>query len=344
MRHCRHPDGARRARRDADARGQGAPARTIASFLGAAAKGELRLGPDTLVVIDEASMLDLPLLYSVLRQMGEGCRLLLVGDPAQLPPIKFGLTFHLLAEQPGVPKVELTEVHRQAAETGIPAVAGAIRRGEMPELPPFSPSMRQGVSFVDCEPGQAAAVITDILSRLGDVGGETRVLAAVRAGPAGVEAINAHLHGLRAPGRARVPGRALAVGDPVMFTRNDYGRELWNGTLVTLVAAGGPQASVAEFDGRRVSLSEADLGDLALAYCLTVHKAQGSQFRRIVMPVFPGLLLDRTLLYTAVTRATEQVVLVGDKPAFATGVRRTPHTANRETALRRLFDFIPRTR
>lgn len=315
----------------------GREAKTIAGFLRACERGKLHPGADCLVVVDEASMLDLPLFYSILRRIGPGSRVLLVGDPYQLPPIKFGLTFHLLAEIDGVPRVELTRVHRQAAATGIPPVAHAIRNGQVPDLPAYRTGMRGGVSFLECGEAEAVHAITDVLSDLGDAGDETRVLTPVRKGPAGLEEINGHLHRIRSAGQEQSTERSLAVGDPVMFTRNDYARDLQNGSLGRVLGFPVPGVGEVDFNGRRVSLAGADLVNLALAYCLTVHKAQGSQFRRIVMPVFAARILDRTLVYTAVTRATEQVVLVGDRGAFVQAVTATPASRQRETGLARML-------
>ena len=325
----------RAAMRMREATGRGAT--TIAGFLRACERGRVRPGPDCLVVVDEASMLDLPLFYSILRRIGLGSRVLLVGDPYQLPPIKFGLTFHLLAGTAGIPKVELTRVHRQAAETGIPPVAHAIRNGRAPDVPAYRAGLRRGVSFLECGEQEAVHAITDVLSDLGDAGGETRVLTPVRKGAAGLEAINEHLHRIMSAGQEYLAERSLAVGDPVMFTRNDYSRDLQNGSLGRMMGFPVPEVGEVNFDGRRVSLAGADLVNLALAYCLTVHKAQGSQFRRIVMPVFAARILDRTLVYTAVTRATEQVVLVGDRAAFTAAVEAIPASRQRETGLARML-------
>ena len=311
----------------------GREARTIAGFLRACEGGKLQLGPDRLIVVDEASMLDLPLFYSILRRLGQGCRLLLVGDPHQLPPIKFGLTFHLLAEMDGIPKTELTQVHRQAAQTGIPMIAQTVRDGSIPVVPAYTRGARSGVTFLECSADSAVHSVTDVLSDLGDIGEETRILSPMKKGPSGTEAINEHLHGIMSPGREQLVEYGLAVGDPVMFTRNDYARDLQNGSLGKLLGFPVPGVAEVDFDGRRVTVAGADLENLALAYCLTVHKAQGSQFRRIILPIFATKILDRSLLYTAITRATEQVVLVGDRNAFKKGIMAHPAFVHRQTAL-----------
>jgi exodeoxyribonuclease V alpha subunit len=280
-------------------------------------------------------MLDLPLLYRVLRRLPEGCRLLLVGDPYQLPPIQFGLSFHILMDSPTVPSVELTQVHRQTEVTGIPKVAADIRFGRRPALAVYS-GIRPGVSFIDCAEANVLDLLTEVVE---DFGGfdDVQILSAIKAGIAGVNAINTHFHRLMAVGRDRLPWHDLAVGDPVMFTRNDYQRELFNGSLGHLRRVDGTYDATAAFDGTEHRLDRADLDALALAYCITVHKAQGSQFRRVVIPVLPSRLLDRTLLYTAVTRAVEQVVLLGDRAAFERAVAAPAAPMLRDTGLAALM-------
>jgi exodeoxyribonuclease V alpha subunit len=115
----------------------GQPVTTIAAFLAAVAAGNVDPKAEWLLIVDEASMLDLPTLYRILRPMRPGQGLLLVGDPGQLPPIGFGLTFHAMAESDLIPRVELTEVHRQAASTGIPQTSRAIREGRLPDFLAF---------------------------------------------------------------------------------------------------------------------------------------------------------------------------------------------------------------
>jgi len=174
---------------------------------------------------------------------------------------------------------------------------------------------------------------------VGDLGGfdAVQILSAVKAGPAGVKAINRYFHLLLSPGRAALMLYGLAVGDPVMFPRNDYQRDLFNGSLGQLTEFNGPDSAIAVFDGTCRALDAVDLESLELAYCITIHKAQGSQFSRVVIPVFPGPLLDRTLLYTAVTRAIDQVVLIGDLEAFEHAVIAAPSPKRREIGLAMLL-------
>lgn len=308
----------------------GGHARTLAGFLGALERQELDLGGGDLVVLDEASMVDLPLAYTLLRRLPAPCRMLFVGDPYQLPPIGMGLLFSALAEDADVPKVELTRIHRQAAETGIPTFARRIREGIVPDLPSFA-GTGVGISFLSCRPEDALAVVIETLGILGGIG-ETQVLSAVKRGPSGIAGINSAMHALRSTGKAAWSG--LATDDPVLHLENDYEGMVFNGTLGRVEEAT-PDGVRVLWDGhdRPVTYGQDRREALDLAYAISVHKAQGSQFRRVIVPVFPNRLLDRTLIYTALTRATEQVVLVGDRAALEAAVAAPPAPHRRRTGM-----------
>lgn len=177
----------------------GRPARTIAGWLAQVEMGSVPLDDSPLVVIDEASMVDLSSLYRVLRCLEPGCRLLLVGDPGQLPPVGFGLTFHVLAADLRVPQVHLTEVMRQSAATGIPQVAQDIREGRPPALPPFEPAQEVGVSFVEAPREKVVQVVLDVLSAVGGIG-SAQIVGAVKGrgkkDDGGIVAINEALHAI----------------------------------------------------------------------------------------------------------------------------------------------------
>jgi exodeoxyribonuclease V alpha subunit len=160
----------------------GAPATTIARFLAAAKAGKMELSPDSLLVVDEASMLDLPTMYRLLRFLPDGARMLLVGDSAQLPPIGFGLVFHRLADSRSIPRVELTQVHRQAASTGIPGFAGNIRRHLVPDLGD-SFEAKSGISFIDRTVSQVIPTLFAVAAEW--KGEDWCVLSAVKDGPSG---------------------------------------------------------------------------------------------------------------------------------------------------------------
>ena len=321
------------------AQSTGRPAMTIARFLKeTSGDAAVRLHAGAILIIDEASMVDLPLLWQVVRRLADAS-LVLVGDPAQLPPIGFGLTFHVLIEHPTVPKTILDRVMRQSAETGIPPVAEAIRNGRCPQLGPFT-GLAPGVTFIDAGPEEAFDLIFDVGARLAKDGlrrGDAQIIAPVNAGPAGILAINRRFHELRmqaGDGASRlVPGRAdIAEGDPVIWTRNDYERDLMNGSTGRIVEVHKGYA-IAVIDGREHRLSAADSNLIELAYAISVHKAQGSQWPLVIVPVHRSRILDRTLVYTAATRASEQVVFVGDRGVFATAVQMPPTNLTRDVTL-----------
>lgn len=270
------------------------------------------------------------LAYTLLRRLPPECRVLLVGDPYQLPPIGFGLVFSALADDSAVPKVELTRIHRQAETTGIPALSRRIREGVVPDLPAFT-GVGLGVSFQPCRPEDAQAMVIEALGALGGIG-ETQVLSPIKRGLAGTMGINVALHVLRSTGKAVWSG--LATGDPVIHLENDYEDMVFNGTL-GMVEEALPDGVPITWDGhdRPLTYRQDRREALDLAYAISVHKAQGSQFRRVIIPIFPSRLLDRTLIYTALTRATEQVVLVGALEALEAAVAAPPAHHRRRTCM-----------
>ena len=330
----------------------GREAYTIAALLHGLAEGQITVPPDSLVVVDEASMLDLAGSYRLLEALPEGVSLLLVGDPYQLPPIGFGLVFHVLAELERVPKVELTRVHRQVASTGIPQVAKQLRHGRLPDLPPFA-SQVQGVYLVPCEDDALLGEVIRLwaaLCRAQPPQGPQRslppqppqVLSPVKGGPAGLRAINQALHERQAGDRVSLHGK-YAVGDPVVHLTNDYAQDLYNGSLgmITAVRASREPGVQVRWDGVQQTLVSAEelTTRLDLAYAITVHKAQGSQFPKVILPITRSRVLDRTLVYTAVTRATELVVVVGDKAVLQSAVTELPRAHGRQVRLDRGFNL-----
>lgn len=295
----------------------GRPAMTIAAFLKGCAARQIALGPETLVVVDESSMLDLGTFYRILRIIPDEARLLLVGDSGQLPPIGFGLTFHVLADGAGVPTIELKRVYRQTGASGIPSVSRAVRGGLVPVLSSFR-SKGPGVTFLEATRECLQDTIVDVAAEIGGIGAELRILCSVKSADWGTDGLNDRLHSIVARGRDLRSG--FAIGEPVMFLRNDYRRDLRNGSLGK-VAAFGPDSVFCDFDGTSHEFFAWDLVDISLAYAMTVHKAQGSQFPRVIVPIHKSRILDRALIYTAITRASEQVVLVGDPKVFRQAVR-----------------------
>ncbi len=309
----------------------GGVARTIAGWLALLDRGKLDLDGAPLIVIDEASMVDLGSLYRIMTGAPESSRFLLVGDDGQLPPVGFGLTLHALLGIPEIPRVHLTKVMRQAAETGIPAFAAALRDGTLLDIAPYEREVATGVSIAACAEEEVAAITVGIRRALANA----RIVGSVKGttDPAsgGTVAMNALLHRawLEAKG---LPPTAFARGEPVMWTVNDYDLELWNGSLGRVVGEVVEGLAIRFDEGDRVIPHEL-LNNLELAWAITTHKAQGSSFDTVVVPVTRSRLLDRTLLYTAVTRARRRVVLVGDPEVIGEAVRRPPSASRRETWL-----------
>ena len=304
----------RAARRMVEATGQ--PAGTIAHFLCCLEQAQISLDGQALIIIDEASMVNLPLFYRLLRRCKASTRLLLVGDSGQLAPIGFGLVFHWIAEDSRIPRTELTRVLRQTEASGIPAVCAAIRHGLVPRLEQWDKASGAGVSFVDAEPHQIADVIVDILRGPGGIG-HAQVVGAVKRGDGGAHRINDRLQAVGPRSRPR-HGRFYA-GDPVVATRNDYDLGLMNGDLGTLVG-GDASGLMCRFDANLIHIPWHKAQHVELAYAITCHKAQGSEFPAVIVPVVSSRLLDRTLLLTAVSRARERAILVGDRAAFEAAV------------------------
>ena len=194
--------------------------------------------------------------------------------------------FHIAAADRRLPSVELTRVHRQAAETEIPMVAAAVRVGHLPSLPVFGFLQSHGVSVLPCQAEHLAAALIDTVSTLGG-GGACQILSPLRKGETGSDAINARFHVICGSAHRHVPDRQIAVGEPVVWTVNDWERGLMNGSLGYVMEVEGMGNTIIEMDGTLHRFDRLDsLQASQLAYAITVHKAQGSQFRRVVVPIF----------------------------------------------------------
>ena len=289
------------------------------------------IGGCDVLIVDEASMLSVHLAEALLAAVGPKTHVLLVGDVDQLAPVGPGRVLEdLLAAD--VPATRLTEVFRQAARSLIVRAAHAINAGELPSAAPgegdvrdFFLIARDGPQAIFDEVCELAA--TRLPAHYGlDPAADVQMLAPMHKGPIGIDALNTELRARLNPDGAPVPGSGLRVGDKVMQTRNSYEHDLFNGERGVLLHHDPERDRVifAGEDGRRVSLPTDALDTLKLAYAATVHKAQGSQARAIVVPIYRGhhIMLTRNLVYTAVTRAQEVCVVVGEPAALQMAVRR----------------------
>ena len=284
-----------------------------------------------LLVVDETSMIDVPLMHALLKAVPDHASLILVGDVDQLPSVGPGQVLADIIGSGAVPVVRLTEVFRQAAESRIIVNAHRINQGLMPEWAQDPASDFHFIECADAENGvpKILQIVRErIPARYGlDPIRDIQVLCPMNRGGLGARSLNLDLQqALNPPGELRVErfGSTYGIGDKVMQVENDYDREVYNGDL-GVVRSIDPEASemVINFDGREVTLGLGELDELVLAYATTIHKSQGSEYPAVVIPLttqhYP--MLHRNLLYTAVTRGKRLVVIVGQKKAMAIAVK-----------------------
>jgi exodeoxyribonuclease V alpha subunit len=326
----------RAAKRLTDTSGQ--PAQTIHRLLGAQPGQGFQhdehhpLEAD-LVVVDECSMIDVTLMHHLLRAIPSTAAVLLVGDADQLPSVGPGQVFRDILAADTVPIVRLTEVFRQAAHSRIVVNAHRINHGDLPQWDRAGGDA-QDFYFVEApEPADAADKIVRIVTeriprRFGlDPLRDVQVLCPMNRGDVGTRHLNERLQQvLNPPGPQAVErfGWRFGPGDKVMQTVNDYDKDVFNGDIGQITdVRPDDQVLTIRFDDRDVLYEFADLDALVPAYATTIHKAQGSEYPAVVIPVTTQhyLMLQRPLLYTAVTRGQQLVVLVGQTRALAMAVR-----------------------
>ena len=299
--------------------------------------------PVDFLIVDEASMLDLLLTHHLLKALRPGMQLLFVGDVDQLPAVGAGDVLRNLISSEVLPVTRLGTIFRQAADSQIITNAHLINQGR---LPLFSKESGDFFFFPAEDAETAADWILEIVSaripkRFGfDPVHDIQVLAPLYRGPAGVTALNERLQEKLNPPARNKPERKLygilfRLGDKIMQTQNNYDKDVYNGDLgfvrsIDLIE----QTLAVNFDGRIVSYDWSETDQLALAYAVSVHKAQGSEFPVLVMPVVTQhyTMLQRNLLYTAVTRARRLCVLAGSRKAISIAVHNNKVT-QRFTAL-----------
>ncbi|ACI50776.1 helicase, RecD/TraA family [Gluconacetobacter diazotrophicus PA1 5] len=284
-----------------------------------------------LLVVDEASMVDVLLMRSLLRALPDNAALLIVGDVDQLPSVGPGQVLADIIGSDAVPVVRLTEVFRQAAQSRIITNAHRINEGRMPELNAEEGSDFYFVEAAEPEIGlrRLLAVVKDrIPARFGlDPVRDVQVLCPMNRGGLGARSLNIELQqALNPPGDVKVErfGWTYGPGDKVMQIANDYDRDVFNGDLGVIDRIDVEEGELTvSFDGREVVYGFGELDELVLAYATTIHKSQGSEYPAVVIPLVTQhyAMLARNLLYTGVTRGRKLVVLVGQKKALAIAVR-----------------------
>ena len=284
-----------------------------------------------LLVVDETSMVDVPLMRALLRALPDRAALLLVGDVDQLPSVGPGQVLADIIASGAVPVIRLTEVFRQAAESRIIVNAHRINQGLMPDLARAESGDFYFVNAADPEEGvrKVLAVVRErIPKRFGlDSIRDVQVLCPMNRGGLGARSLNIELQkALNPPGENRIDrfGWTFCPGDKVMQVENDYDKDVYNGDLGVVSRIATEEGElVADFDGRKITYGFGELDELVLAYATTIHKSQGSEYPAVVIPLttqhYP--MLQRNLVYTGVTRGKRLVVLVGQRKALAIAVK-----------------------
>ena len=291
--------------------------------------------PYDALVVDETSMLDLFLAHSLVKALSPAAQLLLVGDVEQLPSVGPGKVLADLIASEKIPVVRLDQVFRQAQTSAIVRAAHQINRGHYPQLEPISEEPQS-----DClwhsggtEPEHGIQVVGELLStlipRLGfNPATDVQVLCPMTRGVVGTRHFNQVLQQLLnppSPDKAEVNwgGSRLRVGDRVIQLKNDYDRQVFNGDLGVVGAIQVVDKEVTiNFDGRDVNYDYADLNEITLAWAISIHKSQGSEYPVVLMPIYLShyIMLSRHLIYTGLTRAQQLAVVIGPAKAIRLAV------------------------
>jgi exodeoxyribonuclease V alpha subunit len=301
-------------------------------------EGRFKRGPghplraDALIV-DEVSMVDLPLMYHLLQALPPEMRLILVGDQDQLPPVGPGHLLRDLISSGAMEVIKLNEIFRQAKESLIVVNAHRVNQGQPIIYPPRG-DPDSDFYFIRQENEEKVLNLILKLCRfnlprklgLSPLSTQIQVISPMYRGLAGVEHLNVELQQALNPGSAsfKLGSKEFKSGDKVMQTRNNYEKEVFNGDLGTIVQIDPRKLSLlVDFDGRLVSYEKDELSEIVLAYAISVHKAQGNEYQAVVMPLLTQhyIMLQRNLFYTALTRARKLSVIIGSYRALHIAIK-----------------------
>jgi exodeoxyribonuclease V alpha subunit len=327
----------------------GLPAQTIHRLLEVQSTGFNRNASNPLdtdlLVADECSMIDVPLMSALMKALPGRAALILVGDVDQLPSVGPGSVLGDLIDSKRIPVVRLTEVFRQAAHSRIITTAHQINDGKFPILP----AKDEPSDFYFIERDEPEAILETLLETIHeripkkfrlDPIRDVQVLCPMHRGLLGVREMNQFLQKLLNPARADEPavekfGQLFRVRDKVLQTENNYDKEVFNGDIGQITRIDPVERELAvNYDGREVIYEFGELDEISLAYAITIHKSQGSEFPAIVIPIATQqyLMLQRNLIYTGITRGKKLVLLIGQKKALSMAIRNN-QSARRFTGL-----------
>lgn len=318
----------------------GLPAQTIHRLLGLNRLDD-QFGPaepqpihGQLLIIDEMSMVDQQLFEALLQAVPEGMQVLLVGDQDQLPSVGPGRVFADLIAAQVIPVTALTEIYRQSADSTIISLAHAIKKGE---IPPDLTANLPDRSFFACLPGQVDHLVSQVVAHAQSHFSisEMQILAPMYRGSAGIDRLNHSIQELLNPKKTpqtkevQVGKVTYRIGDKVIQLVNDGPKGIYNGDIGFI--KGIQEANkkdhqqvklIVDFAGNEVSLARADWLNIGLAYCVSIHKSQGSEYPLVILPLTlqSRRMLQRKLLYTAVTRAKSKLIIIGQKKAFTQAI------------------------
>jgi exodeoxyribonuclease V alpha subunit len=288
-----------------------------------------------LLVVDETSMVDTVLMHHLIAAVPLAAACILVGDVNQLPSVGPGNVLGDIIDSGAVPVVRLTEIFRQASRSRIVVNAHRINQGLMPEAAPDTDDGPQDFYFIEQEdPERVLATILELARNriprrfgLDPVDG-IQVMTPMHKGVVGAANLNRRLQEVLNPGEGGVArgDRLFRVGDKVMQVRNNYDKDVFNGDIGRIASISNEErALTVRIDGREVGYDFGELDELAHAFAVSVHKAQGSEYPAVVFPVLTQhyILLQRNLIYTALTRARRLAVIVGTRRALAIGIKNT---------------------
>ncbi len=297
----------------------------------------------SLLIVDEMSMVDTLLFKTLVQAIPTAMHVVLVGDKDQLPSVGPGQVFYDLLAFTELPKVELTNIHRQAADSTIIPLAHAVKAGRVPADLMAKKADR---SFIPCQAWQIPDVVEQIIKlsrQRGYTAQDVQILAPMYRGAAGVDNLNELAQAVYNPPtkdkqEVEFRGQVFRVGDKVLQLVNSPENNVFNGDIGQITAIetkkGAKGATITiDFDGNEVNYHRMEWNQIQLAYAISIHKSQGSQFKMVLMPVVRQFsrMLQRNLVYTAITRAADKLVLLGEAQAMALAVHNVG--TNRQTTL-----------